>query len=108
MLAVAIALVLFLIALILQVLAELGASQAIALLVASAAGPFVAEAIKRWAGTSGFKAVLIAAAVSGLLAIGATFISGDAHSFGDVVRNASAVFGLATLLYRGFVALPGK
>src|SRR5882724_3437715 len=91
-------------------LEAVSASQGIALGIATVVGPILSQLLKNWIGTSGFKAVLLAAVVSGTLAVAATFIAGEAHSVGDIVKNASAVFGLATILYRGFAAAtdPGK
>jgi hypothetical protein len=85
-------------------------SQGIALGIATVVGPILSQVLKNWIGTTGFKAVLLAAFVSGALAVAATFIAGEAHSIGDIVKNASAVFGLATILYRGFAAAtdPGQ
>lgn len=92
----------FLIVILFQV--AVSVSQGIALAIAGVIAPILAELLKRWTGASGFTAVILAAAVSAVIAIAATFLAGEAHSLSDVVRNVGAVFALATLVYRAVIA----
>jgi hypothetical protein len=77
-------------------------AQGIALTIAGVIVPLVTHAVKGRA--SGTWALLIAVGVSGVIALAATAIAGDIHSVGDVVKNASAVFGVATVVYKLFTA----
>jgi hypothetical protein len=83
-------------------------SQAIALSISSVVAPLLSQVLKRLTGASGFAAVAVAAVVAAVIAIVATYIAGEAHTFGDFVKNASAVFGVATLVYRAVTAIPTK
>jgi hypothetical protein len=79
-------------------------SQAIALGISAVVAPILSQVLKRMTGVSGFAAVAVAAVVAAVIAIVATYIAGEAHTVGEFIKNASAVFGVATLVYRAVTA----
>ena len=79
--------------------AGVSVAQGIALTIAGGVAPFVAQVLKKWSRLNGPYAMLLAAAVSAAIALVASFIAGDWHTIGDLVKNAAAVFGLATVVY---------
>lgn len=90
---------LFALLVLLQAVAGVTVAQGIALTIAGIVAPFIAQVIKNWTGAGGAWAMLLACAVSAAIAIAASFIAGDVHSVSDVVKNAMAVFGVATVVF---------
>lgn len=84
--------------------AGVSAAQGIALTFAGIIAPIIAQVIKNWTNAGGVWAMLLAALVAGVIAIVASFIVGDWHTFGDLVKNAVAVFGVATIVFHIFIA----
>lgn len=87
--------------------ASVSAAQGIALTIAGVVAPIVAQLIKRWGGVAGRWALALALAVSAAVALVALYMAGEVHSFGDVVKNIAAVFGIATVVFRLFIEPPG-
>lgn len=82
----------------------LGTASGVATGIAGVVAPILAQIIKKMTGASGLTAMIVAVVASAIVAVAAMFVSGDATSFGDIVKNVSAVFGIATVVYNTFTA----
>jgi hypothetical protein len=73
------------------------------IILAGAAGlltPFVTQVVKKFAGVDGQKALMLTVIISVVMSAGAAFISGEATSFGDLIKLMPWVFTQATILYK--------
>ena len=83
--------------------AGVSAAQGIALTIAGIIAPIIAQGIKNLTGAGGVWAMVLAAVVSGVVAIAASFIVGDWHTVGDLIKNAMTVLGVATVVFHVFI-----
>lgn len=74
--------------------------EGIAIAIAGVLAPILAQFMKGLTGASGLWALLVAIVASGVVAIVAMFIAGEARTIGDFIQNISAVFGIATVVYK--------
>jgi hypothetical protein len=73
--------------------------------IAGLVAPILAQIVKRLTGADGTAALVVTVVVSAAIAVGSLYLAGEIHGFGDVLKQAMAVFGIATLLYKGFTAV---
>ena len=78
-------------------------AQGLVLTFLGVAGSFISQAIKKYVGTEGNKALSIVIAVSVALAVGFTWFTGELTS-GGVFTGASVVFSIATLVYKWIIS----
>jgi len=88
----------------LTILLVVTGAEGIALGIAGVVAPLLAQLIKKWSGTSGNVALGISIAVSAVIAVVAAFVSGDVHDIGELVKSAGTVFGIATVVFKLFMA----
>lgn len=74
-----------------------------ATMIAGLAAPIVAQLVKRAFGASGLGALAVTVVASALVALGALYMAGEIHSVGDVLKQITAVFGIATIVYKIFI-----
>jgi len=79
-------------------------SEYIALTLAGIMSPILTQVIKKWLQWQDFKALLLTAATAAILAVVAMWSTGELISPQEVVLKITAVFGLATLIYKSFTA----
>lgn len=86
----------------LLVLAADGVSVAegIATGIAGVVAPILAQVLKRMVGVSGLWALLLSVAVSAAIAVASMYMAGAVNTFGELVQQAAAVFGIATVVYK--------
>lgn len=77
-------------------------AEGVATMIAGVAAPIVAQLVKKAFGASGFGALAVTVAASGLVALGAMYAAGEIHSVGDALKQITAVFGIATIAYKIF------
>jgi hypothetical protein len=83
---------------------EVSKAEGIATGIAGFVAPMLAEVVKRVTGASGFTAIVVTVVVSAAIAVVSLYMAGEIHSVGDVIKQAMAIFGVATVVYRGFMA----
>jgi hypothetical protein len=80
----------------------LSTAEGSATLIAGVIAPMLAQLVKKLFGASGHGALAVTVVVAALVAIGAMYVAGEIHSVGDVVKQITAVFGIATIVYKMF------
>lgn len=79
-------------------------AEMIATTIAGIVAPILAQLAKRLFGTTGVGSLILAIVVSAITAVGALWYAGEIHTFGDVLKQISAVFGIATVVYKLYTA----
>lgn len=75
-------------------------AEGIAIGIAGTVAPILAQVVKKLTGASGAVAMLLTVVVSAAIALLSLYLAGEIHTFGDVVTNAMAVFGIATVVFK--------
>jgi len=96
----------FLTIVILVFFAVVTGAESIAIGIAGFVAPILAQFAKRLTGASGNVAMLLTVGVSAAIALVSLYVAGEIHSVGDVVKQAMAIFGIATVLYKLFTPQP--
>jgi hypothetical protein len=79
-------------------------ANAVATLIAGAVAPLLTQVLKKMVGWSDTAALMLTVAVSVVVAFVSMWLVGEIQSLADVATSSAAVFGLATLVYKLFIA----
>lgn len=79
-------------------------AEGLALTIAGVIAPIVTQLLKHLTDASGRLALIITVVVSAVVALLALYLSGEIHGIGDVLKQIGAVFALATVVYKFFMA----
>lgn len=79
-------------------------ANALATAIAGLVAPVLTQILKNAVGWSDAAALALTVAVSTAVAVTAMWLAGEIQSFGEMAKQAAAVFGLATLVYKLFIA----